>query len=726
MSRIPRYTGRRPAASALPHNLPLFRLQGFRARSRELHRLQHLLLDTESHPVLGLTGPAGMGKSALAVGAAWSAVSHFRDGAVYAAPVGRDRFRFYDVIRQIDATLGTDITGRPPNLWRVSVREQLYRRSRLLILDDTETAVQAEWEQLRELLQDPPGGGSARVLIISEEESPLLRELTRDQILRLSGLTRQGTAELLRGRGVPETAAPRFHDLTQGSPLALNLLLGLGPDAALEEHGTGSLDLEADALQDCRNGRPAAYRLLELLSSVAGEASYAALRDLFWRPGSGHAVPPSGAGLTAWTELPAKLRDSLETLFARGLLEHDPSRRRVFLHPRVRQLVAGENPAVRRDWFALHARYYGSFAARYERLDIEQWTDVDREWANIRRGADWCAHWMRRLWGQNLLAQAAARAESHEDSRPATTRDADAADAGELALVRGYGFAMALHAFYRHPPRSLDWIAAGALACADLADYRGFGRLLLHLGRQLFFRRRYADSLFWLQHAQQVFERRDMVLLQAYAHTDIGMVHRALGEPHRALRHCSRAYDCLAQGGNLEELGGACLNLGSLALSVRDFTLALYQYRNALRLAQRLDNRRLMADAYNNLGLLLETREDFPAAQAVYERALELYRYLHLGEGETTALNNLGTVAFLQEQDERAEARYREALDLCAARGAWLDLAATQHNLGTVLLRRRRREEADAAFAASRDCYRALQLPAYAADEASLMRLPAG
>ena len=117
-----------------------------------------------------------------------------------------------------------------------------------------------------------------------------------------------------------------------------------------------------------------------------------------------------------------------------------------------------------------------------------------------------------------------------------------------------YGFAMALHAFYRHPPRILSWLAAGAVACAGLADYRGFGRLLLHLGRQLYFRRQYADSLVWLQHAQGVFARRDMVLLQAYAHTDIGMVYRTRGQPFEAMRHCSMAYDCLAQGGNLEEM----------------------------------------------------------------------------------------------------------------------------------------------------------------------------
>ena len=70
--------------------------------------------------------------------------------------------------------------------------------------------------------------------------------------------------------------------------------------------------------------------------------------------------------------------------------------------------------------------------------------------------------------------------------------------------------------------------------------------------------------------------------------------------------------------------------------------------------AVRLDNRRLMANAFNNLGLVLEAQEKYSTAQAVYLRALELYQYLHMAEGESTALNNLGSVAFLQGQYKQA------------------------------------------------------------------------
>lgn len=722
MTQILRHTAGRSLTTR--HNLDLFRLRDFWGRSRELHRLQHLLLDTQSHPVVVLTGPLGMGKTTLATGAGWSTIPHFRDGVVYTAPSGLERLRFYDLVRQLDIVLHTDITGKPPTLWETSILELLYQRFRLLILDDTDTAATEEWEQLLNVLEGLRAADTpARVLIIAEKPTELLQELSKGQLLNLSGFTANETKGYLHAHGVPEKFSSQAHAQLHGMPLALRLLHGLArkqPEKAL----VPILDLEQTALHACQDSWPQAYRLLELLNSVSGQASYGALRDLFWNEELGPESPGSSEELPTWEELPPNMQEWVLELRRRGLLEHDTLRGRVTVHPRVRQLVTAGSTVQNRGWLDAHARYYISIASQYERMDIENWAELDAEWGNVRQGADWCVQLIRQRSGQDLLPLVAELAESHFKSEEIPTGLPPDVPVADLNLVRSYGFAMALHSFYRHPPRSLSWIAAGAVACAGLADYRGFGRMMLHLGRQLFFRRQYADSLFWLQHAQKVFERRDMVLLQAYAHTDIGMVHRARGQPHIALRHCTVAYDCLAQGGNLGEMAGACLNLGSLALSVRDYRQALYQYRNALRLAVGLDDRRLMANAFNNLGLVLETQENFPAAQDIYLRAFELYQFLHLTEGEGTALSNLGAVAYQQGDFRQSENWFRQALQRCKDRGAWLDLAAIQHNLGTVLLNLNQVDEADAAFASSRACYKALQLQAFAAEEESLMRQP--
>ena len=388
MTNIQRHTA--APTPITKHNLDLYRLRDFLGRSRELHRLQHLLLDSQSHPVVALTGPVGMGKSTLATGAGWATIPHFRDGVVYAAPSGLERFRFYDLVRQLDIVLDSSITSRPPDMWKTSIMELLYQRNRLLILDDTDTAATEEWEQLQAVLRGLRGEDtSARVLIIAEKPTDLLQDLSQDQLLNLSGFTAHETEYFLHAHGVSEELSSKAYTQFQGMPLALRLLQGL--DREQPGKALGSVpDLEQTALWLCREGWPQAYRLLELLTSVAGEASYGALRDLFMRGDSEPERSSPAAENPTWEELPSHLQESLQELTRRGLLEHDTLHRRVAVHPRVRQLVATGSTVQSQGWLAAHARYYISIAGQYERLDIENWPELDAEWGNVRQGADWC------------------------------------------------------------------------------------------------------------------------------------------------------------------------------------------------------------------------------------------------------------------------------------------------------------------------------------------------
>lgn len=746
MDRIPRHTAIRDLPP--PHNLGLYRLRGFCARRRGLHRLQSWLLESEAQPVLGLVGPEGLGKSALATAAAWSVSRYFPDGIVWAASAGLERFRFYDVVRNLDTVLGSAITGRPHDMWQAGILELLYRKRRLLILDETETAAAAEWAHLLSTFSSLQAGDTAsRILIVSDSPHPVLQELAGTRVLTLRGFTLRATETFLAqyspGTAVSPAAsgaatarvrmmggisvdATQAHRLTRGSPLGLRLLLGHlayaqeGPDtlaAVIEERPVSPLAaLGHHVLQRCQAEHPDAHALLVRLTTAAGGASYAAVRDLFWQgAGTDMAGRTGPLRFPHWEELPAALQGLLQYLMQQALLEHDPGHGRVVVHPAVRRMIATGTTVHSEGWLAAHARFYVRFAIQYERVDLAHWSDVDPEWGNVRQGADWCVQFMRRGCGQDPLVLAAALAEKRE------TLPALAAAPEDLGLVSRYARAMALHAFWRHPPRSLDWIAAGAVACVALADFRGFGLLLLHLGRQLYFRRDYQQSLFWLEQARATFARCNVMIQLAYVHTDMGMVHRELGQPVIALRHCQLAFHYLAPGGDLAELASAYLNLGSLFLSLRDYAESLQQYRHGLRLALRLDDRRLMANAYNNLGLVLEARSQFAEAQAVYHRALELYQYMKLVEGESTALNNLGSAAFLEGDAARAEMRYRQALACCAGRGAWLDMAATHHNLGLVLQKQARWADAAREFAAGLAFYRTFRLDAYAAEEEILL-----
>ena len=126
-------------------------------------------------------------------------------------------------------------------------------------------------------------------------------------------------------------------------------------------------------------------------------------------------------------------------------------------------------------------------------------------------------------------------------------------------------------------------LAAGAVACASLEVCRGFGRLMLHLGRQLYFRRDCARSLFWLE--------------------------KARGAPWRCcwLAPIRISAGRMANGDSRtepSEAAGAYMNdLGSLALRLPDCLQALRPYRPGLRQALAQDDRRLISQRVQQSGL---------------------------------------------------------------------------------------------------------------------------
>ncbi len=717
-----------PTESTIRHNLGLYRIREFAGRRRELLRLQSWLLDSDVPPVMALTGPAGVGKSTLATATAWSVIRHFPDGVIWVAPAGLERFCLYDIAQTLDTVLGTTITRQSRDMWTTAILELLFRRRRLLILDETDTAPDQEWENLREVFGHlKPRDTDSRVMIVAEKTTPVLTTLAGPRVLALRGFTIRETDVFLKRYDPVHVDSQMSHTLTEGHPLGLMFLQGilLGDTnrghPGIEDNPVSTESrvrvLARQALADCAHVQPEAYALLVRLTTAAGGAAFTAVRDLFWH---GTVTPetkiPHAVPVTRLDHLPMDLQSLLQVLQSRGLLEQDPMNFRVVLHPVIRSLIATSVKIDGMGWRATHARFYVRYATRYGKLDLTHWSEVDREWGNVRQGADWCVQFMHRLTGHEPLALSA------ELSSQADATLALEAPREKLMLVIRYALALALYAFWRHPPRSLDWIAAGAVACASLADFAGFGHLLLHLGRQQYFRHDFPQALFWLERAHAIFVHRDMPIQLAYVHTDLGMAHRALGHHTQALRHCQSAFEYLAQGSDLAELGNAYLNLGSVHASLQEHDQALRQYRNGLRLASRLDDRRLMANAYNNLGLVLEKRGQHDMAHAVYIRALELYRFLHHGEGESTVLNNLGSVSFLENNATTAENWYRQALACCAARGTWLDMAATHHNLGLVLQRQERWAEAAREFEASLELYRFFQLDTYILEEEALLR----
>ena len=125
-----------PSQTSTPHNLGLYRLEGFGGRRAQLLQLNEWMTGGDDLPAIAISGEQGNGKSTLATAAAWNHFHHFTDGIVRVGAAGVTRFRLYDVVRTMDTVFGTTLTRISEERWGISILEQLYRRKRLLILDE--------------------------------------------------------------------------------------------------------------------------------------------------------------------------------------------------------------------------------------------------------------------------------------------------------------------------------------------------------------------------------------------------------------------------------------------------------------------------------------------------------------------------------------------------------------------------------------------------------------
>lgn len=706
-----------------PHNLGLYRLEGFSGYRQELLQLHEWLTNGDARPAIAVSGSQGVGKTSLVTAAGWNHLRHFSDGVIRVSAAGGGRFRLYDIVRTIDSVFGAELTRTNEARWGISILEQLYRRKRLLIIDKLAGATQPELQTLVNIISHlHETGGHARIILIDRNFSSAIADLVQHQHLQLEGLALSDLTTFIERRApvaVRATALAHVDELfalSGGRPLNLRLLLGLLMDQSWGELALLMQDncdetgrvftpaLVAFAVENFAIFNPQVGPLLNRLVSASGGASDVALRTLFWE----------GLGTAG------ELDETIEALVLRALLDHDRLRGRLVMHPLIRTYLEENAVLLGEEWERTHARHYLQYAQEYQAVPLTRWPQVDVEWGNIYRGADWCVQQMGKIWGKDPLDLLRNPQIDEERITIPATHDPQRDD---LRIVRDYGLALAHYAFWRHPPGIQEWLAGGALASLALADLRNYGVFLMNMGRQLFFRGAVDEAIHWLERAEAIFDPRDLLTELAYVLTDLGTAHRAIKQERRALRYFQAAFDCVAQSGNLEALATAYMNLGSAYYAMNSIDRALQEQRKALRVALRREEDHQIASAFNNMGLAMEAIDRFEEAQHAYEQALEVFQRIDDPIGVSACYNNLGSVSYARENFGQALMWYELDLKLSETRGAWTDMAATLHNLGHVALELDESERAKAYFVQSRDLYAAFQLSDYVDEEQAMIDL---
>ncbi|MFI9243055.1 tetratricopeptide repeat protein [Streptomyces sp. NPDC053086] len=658
------YKQQAPAPTALDALPP--RAAGFTGRDQELGRLRAALDPSGSGGeqavlVTAVSGLGGIGKTALAVQAAYAAreAGWFPGGVLFVDLHGYDEVPVTadQALQSLLRALGVDPEHIPAT---ADERAGLYRsvladRAAMLILADNASSP----EQVRPVL---PGGLRHRVLVTSRDRLAQLGA----RLVPLDQLTPEAAYELLdralmiadpdddRVAGEGEAAA-RLAGLCGHLPLALQIaaaLLAEDPGQSIAEFAdelATSYDRLA-ALDDGDRSVRAAFdisyrrlpadqaRLLSLLALAPGpEVSEEVAGVLV-----GGAPPTAG----------------LKALARAHLVERGNGQRCWRMHDLVRAFGAGRlagDPEARDAARERVLAHYYRWADEAD--DLLHWRPGKPESARFAHRAEALA-WLDRERAGLVAAVQWAREERHADT------------AVRLALcLTGY----------------LRW------------------------------RRQLDDAIAVCATAQEAAHGIGDRVCEAMAWHNLGTVLRASGQVNEAVDAHLRSRDLHQDLGDRPREAWVWNNLGNALLDMDRVDEAIDAHTHSLDLHQDIGDRAGEAGAWNNLGTALLVADRVDEAIDAHIRSRDLYQTLGDRHSEASAWNNLGNALARREQTHVVTEAYHHAVVILREFEDWYGLGKTFENLAIAQRSIHRPAEARAYYLQSADAYTRANAPKEAA-----------
>ncbi|GHJ43355.1 SARP family transcriptional regulator [Catellatospora sp. TT07R-123] len=654
----------RPAPAQLPPPIG-----HFTGRDGELAALDGLF---DAPPAVGVVcGPAGIGKTALAVQWAGRAADRCPDGQLYVDLRGHDPASALPVpeaLAQLLTGMGVPAAELPadPTALLGLYRSTLRRRQVLVLLDNA-----ADAEQVASLVPPAP----SLLLVTSRNRLVGLAVDHAVSVVNLDVLDTGDALTLLRRvlgaeRVATEPAAAhRLTELCGGMPLALRIAaakLAARPHGRIAAFNVELADGRLDALSvpgDSRSIRAVFAGAYRTLSPAAAQ--------LFGRLGR-HPGPTFAASLAAaLAEAPrGRERSALDELAAAHLIvEVEPDRYR--FHDLIKAYafeVAEQQEAARAEarvveWYLAvgdaanrvfsPARDRAGAVSAQPPIEVPFPADhaaalafLDGEHASMsavvglaaRRGADRDAWRLAYLFAGflTLRGHLGPRVDVARLGLAATRRLADPAAEAVMRSLLG----LACHAVRDHEEALAHHETALALVTAD-GDAAGQAMVLNNIGHA-------RTQLGLLEGAMEAFTRALRLHPPDTDHPDvatllnnIGYLHIRLGEPGRAREHILRALALARRLGLPRHEACYLMSLGQAHRADADPDGALVHLSAALAIRRELGERRLEADTLNALGLSSRDRGDQVAAAAHFRSALALARELDDRHLEATTLSYL-------------------------------------------------------------------------------------
>lgn len=606
--------------ATVPDTLP--RRAAFFGREKEMEKVLRALSPDERGWGVVIDGIGGIGKTALAVEAAYRCKARgLFDAFIFVSakqkrlePSGikaetRAAFTLEEFINETARALGQPSIAKLANDHKIrALFDTLQATRALLIYDNLETLTKEEQEALADWLRFLPqsckailtsrrrGGEGAlwlRVEALDWETARAIiqhesdREKHLKQIMQLAG----------------EDHWKELHQETGGSPLALIWTLGL--------MRTRGLSFER-ALEMLRQGASLKSPLQKFIYKEArkelGAGEVAALNALsFFVPSATFEALMIVADLSR-----TALETVLERLNSLSLVNRELGAERYSLHPLTRNFVREDllaDPLLIYETGMRFARYWVDYAKKYGGYDKESYRTFDRletEWTNLEAISQW-------LW--------------------------------ETANVKGDKVGN------NEAARMLVELTS---SLSFFLSYSGRWDEFIKLSEQAYFAAYTSDT--WRNAGWRAFDVAWMYYKRARTN-----------EAANWLKKCVQSWEL---GGTKGDEASALRLGGLISQQKKDYDNAEQCLKKALAIRRDLGANREVAFALNSLGQLARERKKDDTAEQYYLEALKIVREIDDKAAQSIFIGNLGELAINRKQWLKALELFEQALPLAQKVGS--------------------------------------------------------
>ncbi|MCY6493851.1 CHAT domain-containing tetratricopeptide repeat protein [Leptolyngbya sp. GGD] len=134
-------------------------------------------------------------------------------------------------------------------------------------------------------------------------------------------------------------------------------------------------------------------------------------------------------------------------------------------------------------------------------------------------------------------------------------------------------------------------------------------------------------------------------------------------QPEKSFQVFQVALKVAQQNGYLLDQYRAWFNIGAYYSRKQDYQNALKAREAALEAAKKLNNPKVIAEAYHRIGSAASLLKDYKVAKGYFEQAIELYRKERDPKNEADTLISLGDAQYLNQPQEALQS-YQQALNI--------------------------------------------------------------